>query len=1221
MDQGPSPGPTRAANWRHPASPRPAAVLGIVLIALITIVSASVLAVIESPLAHGARVSPEQTSPIAARATEPGVLGNPHTDAGPVYGSVTTTLDLVDNRTLPGATQPATQDTPLSVVDDAANGDLYVRGYIGQSLTVVNGSTNTVVAEIAVPQSQSPYATLTGQTIDPVGKWVYVANDGPTSNLSIIDGTTNAVSGSIYVGGSPAAIVDDPANGDLYVSNWGLNNVNVVSTSTNTLVKSIPVGSHPGAILFDPTSNQIFVANWGSGNVSVIAAGTNTIVANIVTGTYPVALALDTHDDRIDVANSYNGGQGSVTVISAPVTSSTHGVNISVGHDPDALAYSPKQNQMFVANGGSANVSIINQTVGSVVATSAVGVAPAAAVFDPTSHDIYVLDSESLNITILNPASDSSIGNVPTDNYYAYGLAVEADNGNVVAVSEGSFLIGGSPPHAQANATVVSGITNRAIASVPLIVYPEGLTYDPFLGKLIVADPGGNDTYLVNTTTSLIGGTRPVGLLPQSSAFDSLNNEVYVLDHNESFPYTGEVNILGPNLQPIKNILTGSGPTSIAFDSANGKFYVTDNVGGNVTVLNGTTNKYNTTITIGAGAILDSVLYDPHNQEVYVGDSTTSQVFIINGTSDQVTGSVRVGSFPTSLAFDSRNNTIVVANTASGNASVIADSTNTLVKTFTLSYAGVLAYDSANNVLYNAEDYAGSVSVYNASTYASLGAAISLGSTSYPHGIVYDPANQFVYVSTEYQGSISIIPQATYSVTFAESGLPASTPWSVTLAGDLNSSSGANVGFREPNGAYGFTVGSVAGYVANVTYGSVHVAGNAVTVDIGFTATSSTYSVTFVEVGLPVSTLWNITLQSALNQSTTNSIGFSEPGGTYPFTVGRVVGYVANVTSGNVLVSTSAVTVHIGFTKVGSAFPVTFIESGLPTSTDWSVTFNHSANSSTTTSIGFLNANGTWPFVVGAVPGYASNVTYGNVTVAGVPQDVRIGFTATATTYSVTFRESGLPASTPWTVTLAGVQRGSSTTVIGFSEPDGSYAFTVGSVAGYSATPNSGSIPVAGAPAQQAIAFTPGTLALSVQLTVAPANITLGASTTLAATTAGGTPPFAYLYSGLPAGCVTHNTSSWSCTPTATGPFAITVTVTDSLGAVAHASATLNVSASPNNNSSPASSLGWEWILLAVVLIAAVLLILFVVLRRRRRAPPSPAAPPPTPPVEVPPPP
>jgi len=1200
------------------SSPRSLTVLTVAAIAILLLGSS--LVVFSQP--RGETSSVERALPTnAARTSAPPETGltAPYGwvhPGGSTFPAVSSTLDLVDNRTLPGDQQPASQDTPQSVVYDPANGDLYVRGYTGESLTVVNGSSNAVVAEIAVPESQNPEGLSSAPTIVPVGGSVYVANEGPSSNISIIDGTTNKVSGSITVAGSPDAITDDPALGELFVAIWTLHEVEVVNTTHNSVVTTIPVGSDPYAMLYDPAAEQVFVANWGSQNVSVIDPSHNRVIANITTGTDPVALALDTHDDYVDVANDYNGGKGTVTIIPAPASSSTHGSNVTVGNDPDALAYVASPDQLFVANGGTANVSVIDQSSGLVVANPAVGEAPTAAVYDPTGHDVYVLNSESpsFNITILDPATDKSVGNVSIDNYFAYGLAVDTGNGNVVAVSEGSFLEAGPPPHAQPNATIVSGSTNRAIASVPLDVYPEGMTFDPFLNALIVADPGGNDTYVVNATSGLIGGIRPAALEPERSAFDSLNNELYVLDDNDSFPYEGEVTILNPQLQEVTNLtMSNSIPSGIAFDSANGKFYVSDEYSGDVWVFNGSTNKFNTTIPLAASHNLASVLYDPHNQDLYVGDSTSSEVYVINGTKDTVMGTVHVGLEPSTLAFDSENNTIFVGNSGSGNVSVIDDASNTLVKTFTLADPGAFAYDPANNLLFNAESFAGAVLAINASTYLSAGPAISLGSTVYPHGITYDPQNQFLYVSTEFQGSISIIPAATYNVTFVESGLTPGTSWSVTLAGTENSSATTTVGFDEPNGDYPFTVGSVTGYTSNVTTGSVPVSGHDRTVEVGFTPVTTSYAVTFVETGLPASSLWNVTLGGVQNHSTTTSIGFSEVSGTYSFSVGTYTGYVANNSSGTVHVTTSPVSVDIGFTALSSTFPVTFVESGLPGSTLWNVTFHGGTNSSTTSSIGFRAPNGKWPFTVGAVSGFVANATSGNVTVASAPQTVLIGFTAVSL-YPVNFTEQGLPLFTHWTLHFGTSQIGTSDSSILFDEPSGTYDWSVGAVTGYSASPSSGSAHVLGAPYYQNITFTAGSSALSVRLVADPATISLGATSVLTTTTSGGSPPFSYEYADLPMGCSTLNSSSLTCTPTQSGTFSVLVAVTQASGSPVVASTTLNVTAASSSGGSPANSTGsWLWIVLAVVLAVVVALVVFVFWRRRRGSPPPAATPPPPP--------
>ncbi len=95
-----------------------------------------------------------------------------------------------------------------------------------------------------------------------------------------------------------------------------------------------------------------------------------------------------------------------------------------------------------------------------------------------------------------------------------------------------------------------------------------------------------------------------------------------------------------------------------------------------------------------------------------------------------------------------------------------------------------------------------------------------------------------------------------------------------------------------------------------------------------------------------------------------------------------------------------------------------------------------------------------------------------------------------ATTYTVTFTESGLASGTTWSVTLNGTTSSSSTSTISFSEPDGSYSYSIGSVSGYTASPSSGTITVNGANVNQAITFTQSTTSSSTSAIYSEVNAT-----------------------------------------------------------------------------------------------------------------------------------
>ena len=330
------------------------------------------------------------------------------------------------------------------------------------------------------------------------------------------------------------------------------------------------------------------------------------------------------------------------------------------------------------------------------------------------------------------------------------------------------------------------------------------------------------------------------------------------------------------------------------------------------------------------------------------------------------------------------------------------------------------------------------------------------------------------------QGVIGYEPMSTttYPVTFTESGLPSGTAWSVALSGAGGSGvAPGSIAFNEANGTYSFTVGSVAGYTASPSSGSVAVNGGAVNEAIAFTPSSvTTYAVAFTESGLPTGTSWSVTLNGVLQSSSTRTITFQEPNGTYAYAISPISGY-STTYNGQVKVDGTGSTVAVAFTA--TTYGLTFSEAGLPTGTNWSVTLNGDTEFSTTPTIAFTQPNGTYSFTVASVSGYHVSPSSGNVTVSGAAVTESITFSPrVATTYAVTFTESGLPSGTAWSVALSGAGgSGVAPGSIQFNEANGTYSFTVGSVAGYTASPSSGSVTVNGASVNESITFTPSVAA------------------------------------------------------------------------------------------------------------------------------------------------
>jgi hypothetical protein len=82
--------------------------------------------------------------------------------------------------------------------------------------------------------------------------------------------------------------------------------------------------------------------------------------------------------------------------------------------------------------------------------------------------------------------------------------------------------------------------------------------------------------------------------------------------------------------------------------------------------------------------------------------------------------------------------------------------------------------------------------------------------------------------------------------------------------------------------------------------------------------TTVTYAVTFTESGLPLGTNWSVDLNGTISSSVGTTIVFSEPAGSYGFTVSAVLGYYPDPVSGTVTVSSKAVSEPVTFSAAYS---------------------------------------------------------------------------------------------------------------------------------------------------------------------------------------------------------------------------------------------------------------------------------------------------------------
>ena len=958
----------------------------------------------------------------------------PTTPLASCLGSVQDTLVASNNTTLPGNFQGFQVYDPIDVVYAQAGNELLVLGYYSHNVGFFNATTGQ---EAVIVAPDEPWYS-TGMVYDPANGLAYVSDLDPANNggnVSVVDVGTRTLLAEIPVGQFPRAAAFDPANNEVYVPNEVSGDVSVISTTSNSVVGTLGAGSYTMSVAYDSHNGYLYVANQG-GNITVINPAMGKSVASISLSSlgYPMYDMYDASDNDlyvgIDSPSSNPYTPGTVAVINA--TSYATVARIGVGDTPIQITLDPLTGQAFVSNALSNTTTVITTSTNTVAATLNTGTEPVGSAFVGTSGHVYIADAVTNNLTV---------------------------------------LVGGAPPMVVGSLPVTTLLYGTAF---------DGGTGDAYATSFDLARKVAGTLYKVNGASLGIAGRAPVGMGSVAAAYDPLNKDIYV-----SNVYSDNVSVMnGSTMKRVATVSVGLAPGGEAVDTSNGYVYVAESGSNAVTVINGVTNTVVTTIATGPGTNSSWITFDPANGHLFVSNSNATSLTVINGATDTVitTFTPLAGYHPEGLTYDPVNGEVYVSlqnvSGGPGRQDLTVAINATTYATVARMAVGVnpigLQYDPVDGDIYVANSNSDNVSIIDGATDRVIG-SLTVGNV--PVQVSVDLATGELYVTNIWSGSLSFItPAAKGCATFAaniyETGLPAGTSWTVSLNGTYLSGNGTTLSALEPNGTYSFSVGAVAGYSVSPSSGTLTLTGKPVQVNVTFVA-SANYTVTFQESGLPVGTAWSVILGKLLGSSTTSTITFSVPDGTYPFTVTPVIGYYASPTGGNVTVSGGALTALIIFSPVPVGhYNLTFTESGLSSGTPWSVTVSGSTQTSSGTAIILSEPNGTYSFSVGAVTGYTASPATGSVVVNGAATSQTIVF-APVPTYTLTFTEAGLAASVSWSVALnGGTPVASSGTSNTFVEPNGTYSFTVGGAAGYAVTPASGNVTVAGTSVTKALVFT-----------------------------------------------------------------------------------------------------------------------------------------------------
>jgi YVTN family beta-propeller protein len=679
---------------------------------------------------------------------------------------------------------------------------------------------------------------------------------------------------------------------------------------------------------------------------------------------------------------------------------------IPVGYDPFGVAVDPAAKEVFVTNMGSDNVSVINGTTQLPIASVTVQSNPEGIAFDATDNSLFVADNGSNNVSVISVATLSVVANVSVGTTPA-GVAWDNASDRIFVTNRGSD-----------NVSVISGATNRVLASVNVGSSPFGLADDNTTGTLYVANEGSNNVSVISASPAALNASVPIATSffeppphLEDVAYDSIHHMIWV---------TAGLTVVVIDAAAARAVdEVAFDPSGIAFDPDNGDVCETNSVNlssgcfvygapdlnrdPSVTFSEqGLPSGVGWNVTMGAGA--SSVNQSSDGPNVTFGVDAGLQAYV---------GCPCGYSYPYSVASPVVGS---APQTFSGNVSNYSQGSENETVKLSFHTAGEYGVSFQETGLPPSVDWGVNLSGTFAS--ASSGAAVAFGAVNGSYNFTIGtiegytsalPGGSVTVNGSPVQVNISWVAVSLYPITFNETGLPPRDNWSVSLVGTTESAiAGGSISFTEPNGSYGFAVGSVTGYRATPDSGSLTVSGSSSMATIAFVREPS-YAVFFTESGLPGGRAWSVNLSGAVESETVqggvpSNLTFSEQNGTFSFQVGAVTGYTAQPSSGPLTVNGAASLIQITFTALPEAtYEVNFTETGLSGGTNWSVTLGMTTESSPTDSIVFAEPNGTYAFVVNSPSGLTASPDRGSILVNGSDVPEFIVFSAIPVPLSANF--------------------------------------------------------------------------------------------------------------------------------------------------------------------------------------------------------------------------
>ena len=315
-----------------------------------------------------------------------------------------------------------------------------------------------------------------------------------------------------------------------------------------------------------------------------------------------------------------NGGSDTVTVLD--VVNVRVDRELAVGHDPVAVAASPTRNEIYVVNAGAnqanGSLSVIDAEHNTVSATIPLRRQPVAIGLNPAGSLAYVANSGSNAISVVDLEHRREVAQIPVGEAPA-AVRVAPDGKTLVVANRGSGSV-----------SLIDPVNGRVRASFPGCPGAAGVVILPDSSKAFVPCAGGHQVMV-------IAMAQPDAHPPEPDRLETLMD-------------------------------VGRAPIQLALKPDGGEIFASDSLSDSVSEIYDSSDEVGDTYMIGNGPVFGVVSRD---DLLYEANQRSQQVTVYSIDDGKLLGSVHVGDGPVALAFSAAGHLLFVADSRSGDVAVV----------------------------------------------------------------------------------------------------------------------------------------------------------------------------------------------------------------------------------------------------------------------------------------------------------------------------------------------------------------------------------------------------------------------------------------------------------------------------------------------------------------------------------------------------------------------